>query len=397
MRIIVWLSVLTDHMTFTLSEVGRLAGERVIVFVRKSADSDRQAQGWQQTAVPHLEVRVIPAQEAGRFCLKMVRRYSGSIHIMAGAFWDPALMYCLIYCCYRWQRVYLMVEPYSPIVDGYQNDSQRVMAFLKYLARPLLYRFSIKLLRSRLTGVLAISRLAQDQYRRMGIPNSKIYPFGYFVPCAALPTNPPPDRLLFEQASGPDSLLRLIFVGTLIRRKGIDLVIDAVRLVNHNTPRIIVDFYGSGEAAKFEFDGKTAIYKSVIPFGMSQKVIARYDALVLPSRHDGWGVVVNEAICAGTPVICSSRCGAAELVERFSAGVVFDPDGDVDLAHVLRDLLEDPTALSYMRAGARTAVEAISPTVAAHYLLEILKGQSDAQTAKSRWLTQRHPDAHDVN
>ena len=378
-------------MSFTLSEVGRLSGASVIVFVRRFVDPERHAQGWRQTDVPHLDVRLIPGVGGRRFCLAMVRKYAGATHIMAGAFWDATLLYCLVCCCYRGLTVYLMTEPFSPIAAGYQKDSRWYIGLLKHLGRPILYRLWIKLLRSRLTGVFAISRLAQDQYQRMGVPVSKIFPFGYFVPCAGDPTDCLGRHLSVEDTSDQEFVLRLVFVGSLIHRKGVDLAIDAVRSVNRGNPLVLMDFYGPGDSTKFEFDGNTAIYKSTIPFGCSQKVIARYDALVLPSRYDGWGVVVNEALCAGTPVICSSKAGAAELVERFSAGVVFDPRGASSLARAFRILLDEPTQLCFMRARARTAIDEISPTVAAEYLLKILKGQVDAGTARSVWLNQRRP------
>ena len=43
---------------------------------------------------------------------------------------------------------------------------------------------------------------------------------------------------------------------------------------------------------------------------------------VLPSRHDGWGVVVNEAIGAGLPIIVSDRVGARDLVENGVNGFI---------------------------------------------------------------------------
>ena len=42
----------------------------------------------------------------------------------------------------------------------------------------------------------------------------------------------------------------------------------------------------------------------------------------------GWGVVVNEALCAQVPVLCSDRVGARAVVERFGAGSIYgDSDG----------------------------------------------------------------------
>ena len=54
------------------------------------------------------------------------------------------------------------------------------------------------------------------------------------------------------------------------------------------------------------------------------------DVFVFPSRHDGWGVVVNEACAAGLPVIASRQTGAAhDLVRDGENGFVLDCE-DVD-------------------------------------------------------------------
>ena len=47
------------------------------------------------------------------------------------------------------------------------------------------------------------------------------------------------------------------------------------------------------------------------------------DCLILPSRHDGWGAVVSEALMVGTPVICSDACGSAGVVHASGVGGVF--------------------------------------------------------------------------
>ena len=65
------------------------------------------------------------------------------------------------------------------------------------------------------------------------------------------------------------------------------------------------------------------------------------DLFVLPSLHDGWGVVVDQAIAAGLPIICSSAVGAAaDLVSAQNGSVV--PPADVPaLSAALRRLFAD--------------------------------------------------------
>ncbi len=74
---------------------------------------------------------------------------------------------------------------------------------------------------------------------------------------------------------------------------------------------------------------------------------------VLPSRHEPWGLIVNEAMASGCPVVVSSEVGAAaDLVEPGVTGFVF-PAGDVDaLAAALVQALADPARLAQMGTAA---------------------------------------------
>jgi glycosyltransferase involved in cell wall biosynthesis len=73
------------------------------------------------------------------------------------------------------------------------------------------------------------------------------------------------------------------------------------------------------------------------------------DVFTLPSRFEPWGLVVNEAMNAGRPVIVSDRVGAAaDLVEDGVNGFVY-PSGDVGaLASRLRQIIESPALRAEM-------------------------------------------------
>jgi glycosyltransferase involved in cell wall biosynthesis len=75
---------------------------------------------------------------------------------------------------------------------------------------------------------------------------------------------------------------------------------------------------------------------------------------VLPSDYEPWGLVVNEAMASGTPVLASDRVGSArDLIEPGQNGWIF-PAGDVAaLAATLQAALADREALA--RAGALAA------------------------------------------
>jgi 1,2-diacylglycerol 3-alpha-glucosyltransferase len=88
---------------------------------------------------------------------------------------------------------------------------------------------------------------------------------------------------------------------------------------------------------------------------------ARADALVLPSWSDQWGLVVNEAMAAGLPVLVSSHCGCApDLLQDGANGYAFDPHHP----HALKDCLVKMAKLS---VAERQAMGAVSREIIASY------------------------------
>jgi glycosyltransferase involved in cell wall biosynthesis len=101
-------------------------------------------------------------------------------------------------------------------------------------------------------------------------------------------------------------------------------------------------------------------------------IYAAADVLVLPSdRQETWGLVINEAMAAGLPVIASDAVGC--VPDLITPGVTGDrfPTGDVDaLAAALRALIDDPTRGPRMAAGAVARISEYSAGRAAAGVME---------------------------
>jgi glycosyltransferase involved in cell wall biosynthesis len=362
-HIVVWQPVLTDHQAFTLEELSRQSGMPVIVYVARLEDAVRRAQGWQDTRVTSLERRLLPANATLRHCHRRLCEHRGDVHLFGSPFEQLTLMATLLMAAFLRLDFYLISEPYSPGTDGYFDDAKLLQKRLKAWLRPLAYRCYGLLIGGRAKGVFAISRLAVEQYRSCGFSAAKVFPFGYFVPCEGHEPS-----TATETAAG----LRLVVVGSLIHRKGIDLLIVAVQRLTRAGHALTLDVFGPGDPSALAIDGMCIRYRGVIPFGQVQQVLAGYDLLVVPSRFDGWGVVVNEATCAQIPILCSDRVGARVIIERFGTGAVFAADDAGAMDAALIRLLYEPLRLTGMRAASAGAASAIEPAVAAAYMLAVI-------------------------
>ena len=102
----------------------------------------------------------------------------------------------------------------------------------------------------------------------------------------------------------------VLFAGRLVEVKGIEELIDARRLLGDSAPELVVA--GEGPLAS-ELGDEPGVH--LLGFQDEERLIELYalaDATVVPSRVEPWGVVVNEALACGCPVIASAAVGAAE-------------------------------------------------------------------------------------
>ncbi|WP_294736804.1 glycosyltransferase family 4 protein [uncultured Pseudomonas sp.] len=374
---VTWQPVLTDHQAYTYEALSQQANTPVVAYVLTMEDSTRHVQGWQDTQVKSIERRLIPEHENFAYCFRKMREHRHNVHLFGSAFQNWKMLYCLMLAIVFRVEFYLVSEPYSPIAQGYFNDGSMTRQKLKAILRPYLYKVYMTLLKRWMSGVFSISTKAVEQYSESGVKKNKLFPFGYFVPSIENRHSIP-----YSKHERPHSL-RIVFVGALIARKGLDLLIEAVA---RSTAPVILDVYGPGDPSPFAFDEDKICYRGTIPFGTTQKIVSQYDLLVLPSRYDGWGVVVNEALCAGVPVICSDQVGARVLIEKFGAGVVFDSNDSGALEAIISKLGSKPEHLLAMRAATRSAAQAIQPDVAAGYMLAVLRAKpGDKSAVVSPW------------
>jgi glycosyltransferase involved in cell wall biosynthesis len=374
-KIIAWHPVLTDHQAFTYQELARQSGMPVVVQVTKLEDETRRGQGWTDTRVTCVERQLILARGFLRHGLRLLEENRDQIHIFGSAFEDPRLLLLLWAATLLRLDCYIISEPYSPVSFGYLRDRKEWREKLKTWVRPYLYRGYMLALRGGLKGVFTISRLAASQYVAAGMPADRLFPFGYFVPVE-------PVKVLNAAVSvASGQRLRLAFVGSLIARKGLSTLIGAVHRAIASGADLQLDVYGPGDPAGFDFDGELVRYTGRIPFGETQQRLLGYDLLVLPSHYDGWGVVINEALCADVPVLCSDQVGARVLVETFGAGQVFARGDEQVLAELLVTLAKRPEQLKTMKSACAAAAQAIQPARAAAYMLEVLSAEPATRAA----------------
>ena len=151
-----------------------------------------------------------------------------------------------------------------------------------------------------------------------------------------------------------------LFSGSLIARKGVDLLAKAFIRLAREVPHVRLRVVGDGELRQSLVQTLGPVSERVEFVGFKDwgelpEEYAAADVLCVPSRYDGWGLVVPEGLAAGLPVIGTDRMGAAlEFVDTRRNGWLI-PAGDVEaLFCAMREAVDAP--LDEMVRRARESV-----------------------------------------
>jgi glycosyltransferase involved in cell wall biosynthesis len=197
----------------------------------------------------------------------------------------------------------------------------------RWLTRPL----------RRAAGIAGIGRLAEADYGRR-FPQPRHFNIPYHCELSPFIARPRHARM------GAD--VTFFMCGQMIARKGLQELLAAFAKLDARARLLLVGreaelpvllpALAPEVRERIEYAGFQA--PDALP-----EFFARADVFVLPSRYDGWGVVVNQALAAGLPIICSDHVGAwYDLCVEGVNGRSF-PAGDMDkLRDAMQHFLDEP-------------------------------------------------------
>ena len=130
--------------------------------------------------------------------------------------------------------------------------------------------------------------------------------------------------------------LKVLYVGSFSDRKNV----VAMFSILSQKSELELGLVGDGEKRTLiETMNKEAKAKVILygmqPMNRISEIMQQYDVLVLPSKHDGWGAVVNEALTMGLYVVTSNHCGASYLLKDRQQGIVFNLESSSSLNNVI--------------------------------------------------------------
>ena len=166
-----------------------------------------------------------------------------------------------------------------------------------------------------------------------------------------------------------ESKYMILTVGQMIHRKGIDVLLDAMAYLPENISLWVVGAEPSKEyLAKKERLGLKKVHFE----GFKTKTeLAKYyeaaDIFVMPTREDIWGLVINEAMSYGLPIVSTDRCGAAlELVIDGVNGKIVPVEDSKALAEAIECIINGKIELMSIKSRERIKNHTMEDMVEAH-------------------------------
>ncbi|MEZ9543699.1 glycosyltransferase family 4 protein [Vibrio sp. 10N.286.48.C11] len=130
-------------------------------------------------------------------------------------------------------------------------------------------------------------------------------------------------REIMDRLIGKDDI-KYLYVGRLSQEKNLEFL---VRYFNNSNKSLSIVGNGKDEELLKRIAGSNVKLLGYIPNEELHHIYRDHDCFIIPSLSEPWGLVVDEALWNGMPVIASSQVGCAyDMVTSVQSGLVFEPD-----------------------------------------------------------------------
>ena len=351
MNLIIWMNYPSHHQShffYTLNQ----NGFNLKVFYYSKISEERKLQGWTTNKLQEYEsfinakslakilddskqyVHIVPGYGSGftrNLAVELSKRNIKWVHWSEKS--TPG---------WRWYKSYIVKKWYAYYINRYA------------------------------LGALAQGKLAEDDFRRWGIKKN-IGHLSYSIK----PLNEVPALKTLQDFK--QNRKAFLYLGRLINLKGVDILIKAFSLVKSEDWCLILVGNGDKENELMDLIHKLKIPANKIlfhPFVNSvdvNQVLVAADVFILPSREDGWGVVLNEAASLGKPLIASTMVGAAwHLIHEGENGFKFKSNDEYDLFSKMKKYIDNPDLAINQKSNSIEIFNSYSSEVMAKNLLNYL-------------------------
>jgi glycosyltransferase involved in cell wall biosynthesis len=320
MKVVFWQDVFSPHLIYLSNELSKIPNVEVLYVAECEMVSSRLEFGWEVNLPSNSNFIIAPDKLKVKEILEKLS--PNCIHICQG---------------FREVGINLYAKEYlkNNNITYWVIAEEILIKGLFGLFKSIFYLYIIYINRKSIKGLLSIGYNANKWFIKIPLQKKNIFSFTYFLS----------DEFYYVNHNYIENkTIKLIFVGQLIQRKRVDLLINA--LSNCKLTCFDLTIVGSGllenklklisnnnQKFKITWCGNLKMHEV-------KSKIQQSDCLILPSDFDGWGAVTTESLMLGTNVICSTGCGSAEVVKESPYGIVFEAGNVIELTKALNKVID---------------------------------------------------------
>ncbi|TBW30122.1 glycosyltransferase [Gramella sp. KN1008] len=352
MEIYVWQLKPSMHQLNLVKGLKKISST-YLIFQEENLATERKAMGWNDDGLKP-DFLLERKEDMTKFIYSL---NSSSYHLFGGFKSSPELIVALKLCIKLKMKVYVQSE-----ASDYFG--------LKGKLRVLLDKWKVRKMKDQISGVFAIGTLGVNYFNLIGFDKNKIFPFGYFMNF--------PKKIDKSRSKLVGSNFQLIFVGRLIKQKGVLQLLKALRFVEGNWHLTIIG-NGPEESNLKAIVCKDTKLKERVKFENfmnNKKVLIKIrnsDLLVLPSiGKEGWGAVVSESLMQGIPAVVTEKCGSSMLLNNSNRGEIVRANSKESLSLAIASRVQKGKLDSNQKSQIIQWANCLSGDMAAKYVIDTM-------------------------
>ncbi len=354
MKVVVFETIVTPYDISRFNLINDIIGNNFWVFFSNMSDINRNwiinmgSVKFRYKILPDLPIRIkgkdIFTFHINYTAFSELRKVCPDVVISCG--WDSFTAYMSFIYCRMYRKKYIL----------WAGSTINEPSWRRTVSLPL-----VKFLIRNSDSFIAYGTRAKEYLIHLGAKQDKIF-IGWntvdnsFFEANSKITAKEKDAL--KKKLGIKKRLVLLYVGQLIRRKGVYDLLEAYSLLKKETDDVALLIVGSGMEEKdlrrkCDQEGiKDVVFAGFLEYSQLPEYFGISDLFILPSYEEVWGLVINEAMACGLPVITTEKVGAsADLVKDSINGFIVlekDPQG---LYRAIKKVVSDDDLRQKMAAS----------------------------------------------
>lgn len=333
---------------------------KVIYVFSNDSRAERKAAKWDNGEYGKaVVVQLYEAPDRKDAVLSLLGQNLDAIHV-ANGFDTPIMKEVKNHLFKKNSKIILFTERPTIMGGFFERLYRRCGLWVKYSKLYREYKPYVK-------AYLPMGVQGMQRFHSCGIPYEKMYNFLYCPDLTDIS-----NRRDFS-VSKP---IRFLYVGRFFyKTKGTDILVKALKYLHGSWSLDMAGGYGSDAD---EVKQNIAVYSQVRYVGIwdSSQVVRNmqdYDIVVVPSKADGWNLLINEGLHAGICVITSDEAVSHEVIDKCKAGLIFRSERPKELAKCMQYAIDNPDDVQQWMKQGRGVAKTISQERIGQYIKDIIE------------------------